>query len=136
MAKGNFSGLTCIKEHLDVTYRKNKKETKDKYAAVLYNINTGQRERLQRQSSRVWWGNDPVHRRLLELPATRSIHEGLDFEIVNKMESNPKITRTELASDLGVAESTISNHISSLIADGYIAREGSKKTGVWVILRK
>ncbi|WP_400149140.1 winged helix-turn-helix transcriptional regulator [Candidatus Methanarcanum hacksteinii] len=72
----------------------------------------------------------------MELPATRSIHEGLDFEIVNKMESNPKITRTELASDLGVAESTISNHISSLIADGYIAREGSKKTGVWVILRK
>ena len=44
MAKGKFSGLTCIKEHFDVTYRKNKKETKDKYAAVLYNINTLVRE--------------------------------------------------------------------------------------------
>lgn len=44
LAKGNFSGITCIKEHLDATYRKNKKETKDKYAAVLYNINTLVRE--------------------------------------------------------------------------------------------
>lgn len=79
----------------------------------------------------------PIRKKNTKTPAPVDVSlEGLDFEIVNKMESNPKITRTELASDLGVAESTISNHISSLIADGYIAREGSKKTGVWVILRK
>ena len=44
MAKGNFSGLSCIKEHLDHTYRKSKEETRNKYAAVLYNINTLVRE--------------------------------------------------------------------------------------------
>lgn len=79
----------------------------------------------------------PIRKKNTKTPAPVDVSlEGLDYEIVNKMGSNPKITRAELASDLGVVESTISNHISSLIANGYIAREGSKKTGIWVILRK
>ncbi len=72
-----------------------------------------------------------------KLPITIDISlKGLDYEIVTRMESNPKITRSELVSELGVAESTISHHISSLIANEYVARKGSKKAGTWIVLRK
>lgn len=39
MAKGNYSPTSCIKEHLDVTYRKTKESTRNKYAGILYMVN-------------------------------------------------------------------------------------------------
>lgn len=52
MAKGNFSATTCIKEHLDITYKRTKSETKEKYAAVLYNINSILKENGQETNPR------------------------------------------------------------------------------------
>ena len=50
--------------------------------------------------------------------------------------SNPKITKAELSSELGVSDSTVSRHIEYLLNNGYIVREGSKKAGSWIILSK
>ena len=61
---------------------------------------------------------------------------GLDYEIVVRMKSNPKITKAELSSELGVSDSTVSRHIEYLLNNGYIVREGSKKAGSWIILSK
>ena len=52
MAKGNYSATTCIKEHLDITYKRTKPETREKYAAVLYNINSVLRENNQETNPR------------------------------------------------------------------------------------
>lgn len=39
MAKGNYSGISCINEHIANTYRRSKEETSSKYRGVLYQIN-------------------------------------------------------------------------------------------------
>lgn len=39
MARGNYSGISCINEHLAVTYKHSKPETVAKYRGVLYQIN-------------------------------------------------------------------------------------------------
>lgn len=39
MAKGKYSGTSCINEHISVTYKRNKEETTSKYRGVLYKIN-------------------------------------------------------------------------------------------------
>ena len=51
--------------------------------------------------------------------------------IVNK----PKIKSTELMESLGVSESTITRSTRELKKLGYIKREGSDKTGRWIILK-
>lgn len=50
--------------------------------------------------------------------------------IVNK----PEIKSTELMESLGVSESTVTRSTRELKKLGYIAREGSDKTGRWIIL--
>ena len=40
MAKGNYSGIACIEEHISETYKRNKDETKAKYRGVLYQIDS------------------------------------------------------------------------------------------------
>ncbi len=39
MAKGNYTGISCINEHIAQTYKRNKEETTAKYRGVLYQIN-------------------------------------------------------------------------------------------------
>ena len=39
MARGNYSGISCINEHLATTYKHSKPETVAKYRGVLYQIN-------------------------------------------------------------------------------------------------
>ncbi len=39
MAKGNYSGISCINEHIVNTYKRSKEETSSKYRGVLYQIN-------------------------------------------------------------------------------------------------
>ncbi|MFA6813572.1 MAG: hypothetical protein WCR45_10915 [Bacteroidaceae bacterium] len=59
MAKGNFSGINCIKEHLATTYKRCKPATVEKYAGVLYNINSILRENgLETQPRKI--GEDEV----------------------------------------------------------------------------
>ena len=52
MAKGNFTATSCIKEHLDITYKKTKTSTRDKYAAVLYSVNAILKENGQETNPR------------------------------------------------------------------------------------
>lgn len=52
MVKGNFSATSCIKEHFDITYRKTKTSTRDKYAAVLYSVNAILKENGQETNPR------------------------------------------------------------------------------------
>lgn len=51
--------------------------------------------------------------------------------IVNK----PEIKSTELMESLGVSESTVTRSTRELKKLGYIKREGSDKTGKWIILK-
>lgn len=51
--------------------------------------------------------------------------------IVNK----PEIKSTELMESLGISESTVTRSTRELKKLGYIAREGSDKTGKWIILK-
>lgn len=39
MAKGNYSGISCINEHIAITYKHSKPDTISKYRGVLYQIN-------------------------------------------------------------------------------------------------
>ncbi len=39
MARGNYTGISCINEHLATTYKHSKPETVTKYRGVLYQIN-------------------------------------------------------------------------------------------------
>lgn len=46
----------------------------------------------------------------------------------------PTIKYTELADNLGVSESPITRTIRELKEHGYIARQGARKSGRWIIL--
>ncbi len=54
-------------------------------------------------------------------------------KIVKKMIENPKITRKELALELGLSEDGIKWQIGKLKKDGIIMREGGRKNGNWVV---
>ena len=62
--------------------------------------------------------------------------KGLDCEIVRIISSNPSVSRSTIAKELGVTGKTITRHISELIKSGVLMREGSKKVGSWVVLLK
>ncbi|MDP4274887.1 MAG: winged helix-turn-helix domain-containing protein [Bacteroidota bacterium] len=63
-----------------------------------------------------------------QMPKTR-------IEILNQIMNNPSITRKELKSVVGIAESAIQKHIKILIKDGYIKREG-KTQGSYFLISK
>jgi len=48
----------------------------------------------------------------------------------------PSIKYTEIADNLGVSESTITRAIRELKARGYIARQGARKSGEWIVLKR
>ena len=49
--------------------------------------------------------------------------------------NNPEIKSTELMESIGVSESTVTRSTRALKKLGYITRDGSDKTGRWVILK-
>lgn len=55
------------------------------------------------------------------------------LEIVSK---NSKVTLAELAENIGVAEITIKRDIKELTDKKYLDREGSRKTGDWIIVKQ
>ncbi len=65
--------------------------------------------------------NDPVN------DPVKSIYELL------KIRKN--LTYTEIASHIGKSEATVKRYISRLKKDGFIEREGSDKSGYWIILK-
>ena len=54
-------------------------------------------------------------------------------KIVELMRENPSITIAELVSELGMSRSGISKQIAKLKADRVIEREGSDKSGRWIV---
>ncbi len=55
--------------------------------------------------------------------------------VYEAIRSNPDITYSELAKSLGVSESSITRASRELRKNGYIARQGSDKTGKWIVLK-
>ena len=58
--------------------------------------------------------------------------EGLDYDIVKLMSSNPSISIPRIAEELKVTERTIYRHTSKLVKRGVIKREGSDRFGSWI----
>ena len=54
--------------------------------------------------------------------------------ILDSIQTNPRITAKEISDMLGVNEKTIKRDIAELKEKKIIMREGSKKTGFWKIL--
>ena len=48
--------------------------------------------------------------------------------------SHPDANQQRMAEELGVDRGTISRHVMSLQAKGYLRREGSRKKGTWVVI--
>jgi len=56
--------------------------------------------------------------------------------ILDMIFDDPKATAAKMAETLGVSDRTVKRHLSSMTKDGMIKREGSDKTGHWVVRRK
>lgn len=61
---------------------------------------------------------------------------GRKERIVKIMAANNGVTIRELAARLGVNEKTIKRDIAALRTDGIVSREGSDKTGQWIVSRR
>ncbi len=55
-------------------------------------------------------------------------------KILEQMRSNPKITRNELASILGLTPDGIKYHLQKMTKEGVIVHQGSTRSGYWVIV--
>ena len=53
--------------------------------------------------------------------------------ILNEIQKNPSITTNELAQKTGIKFRTLQRYISQLQTLGFLAREGSRKDGYWVV---
>ncbi|MBO4409528.1 MAG: winged helix-turn-helix transcriptional regulator, partial [Spirochaetales bacterium] len=53
--------------------------------------------------------------------------------LYNLLKEEPHITRSEAAERLGISESSVYRELKRLEDYGKIRREGSKKSGYWVI---
>jgi predicted HTH transcriptional regulator len=51
------------------------------------------------------------------------------------IQGNDKVTYDELINGLGLSLSTISRAIRELKKQGFISRQGSDKTGKWIVLK-
>ena len=54
-------------------------------------------------------------------------------QIIDAIKANPTITRKELIYLLNSTEGSIKHHLSQLTKKGIIKREGSDRTGRWVV---
>lgn len=64
-----------------------------------------------------------------ENSAPRTIRD----KIIDLMRVNPKITRVELASKLGLTPDGVKYHLQKMSSEGIIARHGSARGGFWTV---
>jgi ATP-dependent DNA helicase RecG len=57
-------------------------------------------------------------------------------KIIDLMQNNPKISAREIAEQLGFEVKNIESHIRALRKAGHIEREGARKTGRWIVIKK
>ena len=55
-------------------------------------------------------------------------------QIIDAIQSNPTITRKELIYQLNSSEGNVKYHLSQLVKKEIIKREGSDRTGKWIII--
>ena len=55
-------------------------------------------------------------------------------QIIDAIQSNPTITRKELIYQLNSSEGSVKYHLSQLVKKEIIRREGSDRTGKWIII--
>lgn len=55
-------------------------------------------------------------------------------KIIEQLRNNPKITRNELASRLGITPDGIKYHLQRMAAEGIIIRHGSARGGYWEVI--
>lgn len=67
--------------------------------------------------------------KILENDSTRDSRE----EIIKLIKEKPSITREELAEFIGITVKGVDYHIGKLQKEGVLKREGSRKTGTWVL---
>lgn len=60
-------------------------------------------------------------------------NKSINNKILDLIQINPKITRKEITNTLGISDATIKRHINALKIKKIIRREGSNKTGKWII---
>lgn len=56
-------------------------------------------------------------------------------KIIEQLRNNPKITRSELASILGITSDGVKYHLQKMTTDGIIVRHGSARGGYWKVAR-
>ena len=73
----------------------------------------------------------PEHKEVVQKsgPETR-------YAIIQLIADNANITSREMANKLNINRSAILKHLKKLQEENLIAREGSQKSGRWIILRK
>ena len=62
--------------------------------------------------------------------------DDIDWEIVEAIIADKYVTRSVLAERLGKTVKTIQRHMKKLQEQGIIRREGSDKTGCWVVISR
>ena len=55
-------------------------------------------------------------------------------KIIEQLRNNPKITRNELASILGITSDGVKYHLQKMVAEGIIVRHGSARAGYWEVV--
>lgn len=71
-------------------------------------------------------------------PKNDPIKEGLSSrqsKLVELMLEYPSATREELVKKSGFSMATLKREITLLREKGYVSRQGSRKSGVWVVLK-
>jgi predicted HTH transcriptional regulator len=59
-----------------------------------------------------------------------------EAKIIDLITSNPSITQTKLAKELNVTTRTVKRVLSKLQADGIVLREGTNRSGRWILVEK
>lgn len=67
-------------------------------------------------------------------PIKKPNKKDIQNEIIELIKLNSRISREEMAESLNRSEDSVRYYLRRLTNEGVIKREGSKKTGEWVIL--
>lgn len=76
--------------------------------------------------------NDGINDGIKDSLSITDLHKSVYQTVCMK----PSIKYTELADNIGVSESSITRAIRELKERGYIARQGARKSGEWIILKR
>ena len=69
------------------------------------------------------------------LALENSIPHSTRDKIIEQLRNNPNITRSELASILGITSDGVKYHLQKMTAEGIIVRHGSARGGYWEVVK-